>query len=56
MNMMRGFFTVGFWTLMSRLLGFFRDILMAGILGASPIAEAFVVAFSLPNLFRRFFC
>ena len=55
MNMMRGFFTVGFWTLMSRLLGFCRDILMAGILGASPIAEAFVVAFSLPNLFRRFF-
>ena len=55
MNMVRGFFTVGFWTLMSRLFGFCRDILMAGILGASPIAEAFVVAFSLPNLFRRFF-
>ena len=55
MSMMRGFFTVGFWTLISRVLGFFRDIFIAGFLGASPVAEAFVVAFSLPNLFRRFF-
>jgi putative peptidoglycan lipid II flippase len=53
--MLRGFFTVGSWTLVSRILGFFRDIFIAGVLGASPVAEAFVVAFSLPNLFRRFF-
>jgi putative peptidoglycan lipid II flippase len=53
--MLRGFFTVGSWTLVSRVLGFFRDIFIAGVLGASPVAEAFVVAFSLPNLFRRFF-
>jgi putative peptidoglycan lipid II flippase len=55
MSMLRGFFTVGSWTLDSRVLGFFRDIFIAGVLGASPVAEAFVVAFSLPNLFRRFF-
>ena len=55
MSMLRGFFTVGSWTLVSRALGFFRDIFIAGALGASPVAEAFVVAFSLPNLFRRFF-
>jgi putative peptidoglycan lipid II flippase len=36
-------------------LGFARDILIAAYLGAGPAAEAFVVAFSLPNMFRRFF-
>ena len=55
MSMMRGFFTVGFWTLVSRILGFVRDVFIAGALGATPVAEAFVLAFSLPNLFRRFF-
>ncbi|WP_136637002.1 murein biosynthesis integral membrane protein MurJ [Pseudooceanicola onchidii] len=54
-RMMRGFLTVGVWTLASRLLGFVRDILFAAYLGAGPAAEAFVVAFSLPNMFRRFF-
>ncbi len=38
---------------MSRLLGFARDIMMAGILGAGPVADAFVAAFRLPNMFRR---
>ena len=55
MSIMRGFFTVGFWTLVSRVLGFCRDIFIAGTLGATPVAEAFILAFSLPNLFRRFF-
>ena len=55
MTMMRWFFTVGFWTLVSRIMGFLRDVLIAGALGASPVAEAFFLAFSLPNLFRRFF-
>jgi putative peptidoglycan lipid II flippase len=54
-RLMSGFLTVGFWTLCSRLLGFARDILMAAYLGAGPVAEAFLVAFSLPNMFRRFF-
>jgi len=47
--------TVGSWTLASRVLGFLRDILIAAFLGAGPIAEAFLIAFSLPNMFRRFF-
>ena len=46
---------MGLWTLASRLLGFVRDIAIAATLGASPAAEAFLVAFSLPNMFRRFF-
>ncbi len=54
-RLISGFLTVGVWTLLSRILGFVRDILIAGFLGASPIAEAFLVAFSLPNMFRRFF-
>jgi putative peptidoglycan lipid II flippase len=54
-RLMTGFLTVGFWTLCSRLLGFARDILMAAYLGAGPVAEAFLIAFSLPNMFRRFF-
>lgn len=54
-RLMAGFLTVGFWTLMSRVLGFVRDIVIAARLGDGPVAEAFVVAFSLPNMFRRFF-
>ena len=54
-RLMSGFFTVGIWTLLSRLMGFVRDIMIAAYLGTGPVAEAFLVAFSLPNLFRRFF-
>lgn len=54
-RLMSGFLTVGVWTLLSRVLGFVRDILIAGWLGTGPVAEAFLVAFSLPNMFRRFF-
>ncbi len=54
-RLMSGFLTVGMWTLLSRVMGFVRDILIAGYLGAGPVAEAFLVAFSLPNMFRRFF-
>ncbi|WP_128254590.1 murein biosynthesis integral membrane protein MurJ [Falsirhodobacter deserti] len=54
-NLVRGFLTVGGWTFGSRLAGFVRDIMMAAYLGAGPAAEAFLVAFSLPNMFRRFF-
>lgn len=55
MKLYRSFVTVGGLTLASRVLGFGRDILMAAVLGAGPIAEAFVVAFRFPNLFRRWF-
>ncbi|MEM1313038.1 MAG: lipid II flippase MurJ, partial [Pseudomonadota bacterium] len=53
--MLRSFATVGGWTMASRVLGFVRDILIAAALGAGPAAQAFVTAFTLPNLFRRFF-
>ncbi|MEM6276120.1 MAG: murein biosynthesis integral membrane protein MurJ [Pseudomonadota bacterium] len=53
--MIRAFATVGLWTMLSRILGFVRDIMIAAFLGAGPVAEAFVIAFSLPNMFRRFF-
>ena len=54
-RLLRGFATVGGWTLASRILGFVRDILIAAFLGSGPVAEAFFVAFRLPNMFRRFF-
>ncbi|MBC6437210.1 MAG: murein biosynthesis integral membrane protein MurJ [Rhodobacteraceae bacterium] len=50
-----GVLTVGIWTLVSRVFGFARDILMAAFMGSGPVAEAFLVAFALPNMFRRFF-
>jgi putative peptidoglycan lipid II flippase len=54
-RLVRGFLTVGAWTLLSRIAGFVRDVLTANYLGTGPVAEAFLVAFSLPNMFRRFF-
>lgn len=55
MALMRAITTVGGFTLISRVLGFGRDMLLAAFLGAGPVADAFVVAFKLPNLFRRLF-
>ncbi len=54
-RLLKSFTTVGAWTLVSRILGFVRDVLLARFLGAGPVADAFFVAFSLPNMFRRFF-
>jgi putative peptidoglycan lipid II flippase len=53
--MLRGIVTVGGWTLISRILGFARDMLIAALVGTGPIADAFFVALKLPNLFRRLF-
>jgi len=47
--------TVGFYTLTSRILGFIRDIFIASYLGSTAIADAFFVAFRIPNYFRRVF-
>jgi putative peptidoglycan lipid II flippase len=47
--------TVGGYTLVSRLTGFVRDIMLAAIIGAGPVADAFFVAFRLPNHFRAIF-
>lgn len=54
-GLMGGFLTVGGWTAASRVLGFVRDVGFAAALGTGPVAEAFYTAFTLPNLFRRFF-
>src|SRR4051812_23623360 len=51
--MIRSFLTVSSGTLASRLLGFVRDSLVAALLGAGPVADAFLVAFQLVNVVRR---
>src|SRR3981081_3771012 len=48
-------FTVGGYTLLSRVTGFARDIMLAAILGAGPLADAFFVGLPLPNHFRAIF-
>ena len=55
MNLGRAFVTVSGLTAVSRVLGFLRDILFAAVLGTSTGADAFLVAFKLPNFFRRLF-
>ncbi len=47
--------TVGGFTLLSRISGFVRDIILAAVLGAGPVADAFFVALRLPNHFRAIF-
>ena len=54
-RLMSGFLTVGVWTMASRVLGFVRDAMILAFLGTGPLYEAYVVAFRLPNMFRRFF-
>lgn len=54
-TLIRNVITLGGWTLVSRGAGFARDVLMAAYLGAGPVADAILVAQSLPNMFRRFF-
>jgi len=55
MNLLASTSTFGFFTLISRILGYVRDILIAIFLGTSLFADAFFVAFRLPNTFRRLF-
>ncbi len=55
MNLIKSTGTFSFFTLISRLSGYLRDILIAIFLGAGPIADAFFVAFRIPNTFRRLF-
>lgn len=54
-RLMTGFFTVGVWTLLSRILGFVREVMILSLIGPGPMMDAFVAAFRLPNMFRRFF-
>jgi putative peptidoglycan lipid II flippase len=55
MALLRSVATVGGYTMMSRVLGFLRDVLTAALLGAGPVTDAFFVALRLPNLFRSLF-
>ena len=55
MNLLSSTSVFGFYTLLSRILGYLRDILIAVFLGTSIYADAFFVAFRLPNTFRRLF-
>ena len=55
MSLVKKFATVASGTLMSRVLGFAREMLMAAALGTGPIADAFNAAFQFPNTFRRLF-
>lgn len=55
MKLLPAIATVGGYTMLSRILGFVRDILIAAVLGAGMVADAFFVAFKLPNFFRRLF-
>ena len=55
MNLLSSASIFSFFTLISRILGYLRDILIAAFLGASIFADAFFVAFRLPNTFRRLF-
>lgn len=54
-RLLSGVLTVSGWTLLSRVLGFLRDVLIANYLGPGALMDAFVAAFRLPNMFRRFF-
>ena len=55
MNLIKSTGTFGFYTIISRLLGYIRDILIAIFLGTGFLADAFFVAFRIPNTFRRLF-
>ena len=55
MNIIKSTGTFSFYTIISRISGYVRDILIAIFLGSGPIADAFFVAFRIPNTFRRLF-
>src|SRR6202162_6437716 len=55
MNLLRALATVGSMTLVSRILGFVRDAVIARLFGAGLATDAFFVAFRIPNLLRRLF-
>ena len=55
MNIIKSTGTFSFYTLISRILGYLRDVFIAVFLGSGPVADAFFVAFRIPNTFRRLF-
>ncbi len=55
MSLIKSIATVSIYTMISRLLGFVRDMIIANVLGAGAVSDAFLVALKLPNLFRQLF-
>src|SRR6188508_1852363 len=55
MTLGRAIAVVGGLTMVSRVLGFIRDMAIARVVGAGPVADAFFIAFKLPNFFRSLF-
>ena len=55
MNLIKSTGTFSLFTLLSRILGYLRDFFIAIYIGSGPIADAFFVAFRIPNTFRRLF-
>src|SRR5438034_8756306 len=55
MSLLKALATVSSMTLVSRILGFVRDVLIARLFGAGMASDAFFVAFRIPNLLRRLF-
>ena len=54
-NFFKSFSLMSFLTLISRIIGYIRDLFFAFLLGASPLADSFLLAFRIPNFFRRLF-
>ena len=55
MNLIKSTGTFSIFVIISRILGYLRDVLIAIYIGSGPIADAFFVAFRIPNTFRRLF-
>ena len=55
MNLIKSTSTYSFFVLVSRIFGYLRDVLIAIYIGSGPLADAFFVAFRIPNTFRRLF-
>ncbi|MBL9029495.1 MAG: murein biosynthesis integral membrane protein MurJ [Caedimonas sp.] len=53
MKLLRSMTTIGAFTIGSRLMGFIREMLMASLLGAGAVSDAFIIALKLPSVFRR---
>ena len=54
-NFFKSFSLMSFLTLVSRIIGYIRDLFFAFLLGATPLADSFLLAFRIPNFFRRLF-
>src|SRR3546814_18707145 len=55
MSLIKATGTIGGLTMVSRIAGFARDMILARVLGPGPASDAFLLAFQLPNIFRRLF-